>query len=45
MADFIHANNRGLTITTNKVASILDLTTIKYINNINLEDIILPRLS
>ena len=29
MAAFIHADNRGLTITTNKVAFTLDLNTIK----------------
>ena len=48
IANFIHTNNRGLTITTNKVAFVLDLTTIekyiKNINNINSENIILSRL-
>jgi len=40
MADFIHADNRGLTITTNKVASTLDLNTIKkYIKNVNVVDL------
>jgi len=42
MADFICANNRDLTITTNKVASILDLNTIeKYIKNVNAIDLVL----
>lgn len=49
IADFIHADNRKLTITTNKVAFTLDLNTIKkYINNvdnIDLEDVMLSRLS
>jgi len=48
VADFIHTNNKRLTITTNKVASALDLTTIKKyiknINNIDLEVIMLLRL-
>jgi len=42
IADFICANNRGLTITTNKVASILDLNTIeKYIKNVNAINLVL----
>ena len=51
VGNFICANNRGLTITTNKVASTLDLNTIeKYIKNIknvnavNLDDVMLLRL-
>jgi len=40
MAAFIHADNRGLTITTNKVAFTLDLNTIKkYIKNMNVVDL------
>ena len=43
IADFNYADNRGLTITTNKVAFTLDLNTIKkYIKNIdiiNLNDV------
>ena len=48
IADFIQADHRGLTITTNKVMSTLDLNTIKkYIKNANVidfNDIIAPRL-
>ena len=51
VGNFICTNNRGLTITTNKVASTLDLNTIeKYIKNIknvnvvNLDDVMLLRL-
>lgn len=40
MADFIHADNRGLTTITNKVASTLDLNTIKkYIKNVDVVDL------
>ena len=40
MAAFIHADNRGLTITTNKVAFTLDLNTIKkYIKNMDVVDL------
>jgi len=49
IADFICTDNRGLIIITNKVASTLHLITvekyIKNINNIDLEDILSPRLS
>ena len=49
VADFICADQKSLTITTNKVALSLDLSTIKkYIKNINafnLEDIMALRLS
>ena len=39
MANFIQANHKELTITTNKVTSILDLNIIeKYIKNINITD-------
>ena len=48
MADFLWKNNKVLVITTNKVAAMLDLNTIKnYIKNIdivNLNDIMSPRL-
>ena len=40
IADFNYANNRGLTITTNKVAFTLDLNTIKkYIKNVDIIDL------
>ena len=40
MADFIYADNRGFTIITNKVASTLDLNTIKkYIKNVDVVDL------
>jgi len=40
IADFIDVNNRGLTIITNKVASTLDLNTIKkYIKNVDVVDL------
>jgi len=49
MADFIWADSRELTITTNKVASSLDLNTIeKYIKSVDVIDsdnIMAPRLS
>lgn len=49
MTNFIRADNIRLTITTNKVVSILDLNTIEnYIKNIdiiNLNNVILPKLS
>jgi len=36
VADFVHSDQAGVTIVTNKVASLLDLQTIKkYINNVN----------
>ena len=48
MADFLWKDNKVLVITTNKVAAMLDLNTIKnYIKNIdivNLNDIMSPRL-
>ena len=48
-SDVIHSDSRELTITTNKVAFLLDLNTIKkYIKNIkaiDLNDIMIPRLS
>ena len=48
MANVIHSNSEELTITTNKVAFLLDLNTIKkYIKNveaIDSNDIIIPRL-
>jgi len=48
VANFICADQQSFTITTNKVASFLDLNTIKkYIKNIdafNSEDIMAPRL-
>ena len=48
IANFIYVGNRGLLITTNKVAFSLNLNTIeKYIksdNNIDSEDVMLPRL-
>jgi len=48
VANFIYTNNRGLTITINKVASTLDLNTIeKYIKNdnaVDLDNVILLRL-
>jgi len=46
MADFIKADQQELTIITNKVVSLLDLSIIeKYIKNvdaIDLEDLMLP---
>jgi len=46
MADFIKADQQKLTIITNKVVSLLDLSIIeKYIKNvdaIDLEDLMLP---
>jgi len=49
MTNFIRADNIRLTITTNKVVSILDLNTIEnYIKNIdviNLNNVILPKIS
>jgi len=49
MADFIHADNRSVVITTTKVAENLDLETIKrYVkntNNIKMMQVELPRLS
>ena len=49
MADFIWADQRGLTITTNKVTSMLDLNIIdRYIKNVDvvdLEDVIALWLS
>ena len=49
MANFIQADNKGLIITTNKVAFTLDLNTIeKYIKNIdvvNSKDVMVPQLS
>ena len=40
IADFNYADNRGLTITTNKVAFTLDLNTIKkYIKNVDIIDL------
>lgn len=48
MADFICTDNRGLIIITNKVVSTLNLITmkkyIKNVSNIDLEDILSPRL-
>jgi len=48
MADFIWADQRGLTITTNKVVSMLDFNTIKkYIKNVDVvdsKDVIAPWL-
>jgi len=48
VANLICANNRGITITTNKVAFTLDLNIIeKYIKNVNAvnsDDVMLPRL-
>ena len=48
IADFIHTDNIKLTITTNKVTSILNLNIIKKyiknVDNIDLEDVILLRL-
>lgn len=39
MANFVWADQRGLTITTNKVVSMSDLNTInKYIKNVNIVD-------
>ena len=36
IADFIHLDNKGIIITTNKMTSMLNLQTIKrYIKNIN----------
>jgi len=36
MADFTHTNQHGIVMTTNKVASFLDLQIIeKYVKNIN----------
>ena len=47
--DFICSNNRGIIITTNKVALTLDINTIeKYMNNLNDIDsnkVMSPRLS
>ena len=49
MADFVWADQRGLTIITNKVASMSDLNTInRYIKNVNIvdsKDIMAPQLS
>jgi len=49
MADFIQTDQRGLTITTNKVVFTLDLNTIKkYTKNDNVvdyEDVMVPQLS
>jgi len=46
--DFIHSNNRGIIITTNKVTFGLDINTIekymKNLNNIDLNEVISPRL-
>ena len=40
MADFIWADQRGLTITTNKVTSMLDLNIIdRYIKNVDVVDL------
>jgi len=39
MADFVRLDQHGIIITTNKVASALDLCTIKNTDNINSEDI------
>ena len=48
VADFIRLDNKGIIITTNKVASMLDLQTIKMyikkINNIELNHVEVPRL-
>ena len=48
IADFIYTDNRKLTITTNKVTSILNLNIIKKyiknVDNIDLEDVMLLRL-
>ena len=48
MADFIHADNRGMVITTNKVTGPLNLQTIeKYVknmNNIKVNQVEVPRL-
>lgn len=48
MANFIWANYKGFTVTTNKVTSMLDFNTIKkYIKNINIinsNNIMVPRL-
>ena len=48
VADFIRLDNKGIIITTNKVASMLDLQTIKIyikkINNIELNHVEVPRL-
>jgi len=48
IADFIHTDNRKLTITTNKVTSILNLNIIKKyiknVDNIDLKDVMLLRL-
>jgi len=46
MANFVQADQRDLTITTNKVASMSDLNTInRYIKNVNIvdsEDVMTP---
>ena len=48
MANFIWANHKGFTVTTNKVTSMLDFNTIKkYIKNVNIinsNNIMVPRL-
>jgi len=49
MADFIHIKNRGVIITTNKIARALDLQTIKkyikYTNDIEANQVEISRLS